>query len=60
MSRISSKILFGQITKSLRHLYHENEAKSMAYRCLDLGWDCSATDILMGKSVEISDEWKRN
>jgi release factor glutamine methyltransferase len=58
MSRISSKILFGQITKSLRHLYHENEAKSMAYRCLDLGWDCSATDILMGKSVEISDEWE--
>ena len=58
MSRISSKILFGQITKSLRHLYHENEAKSMAYRCLDLGWDCSATDILMEKSVEISDEWE--
>jgi release factor glutamine methyltransferase len=43
---------------SLLHLYSENEAKSMAYRCLDLGWDCSATDILMEKPVEISDEWE--
>ncbi len=57
MSRISSKELVGQIMTSLLHLYSENEAKSMAYRCLDLGWDCSATDILMEKSVEISDEW---
>jgi release factor glutamine methyltransferase len=58
MSRISSKELVGQIIKSLLHLYSENEAKSMAYRCLDLGWDCSATDILMEKPVEISDEWE--
>jgi release factor glutamine methyltransferase len=43
---------------SLLHLYSENEAKSMAYRCLDLGWDCSATDILMERPVEISDEWE--
>ncbi len=57
MSRISSKELVGQIMTSLLHLYSEKEAKSMAYRCLDLGWDCSATDILMEKSVEISDEW---
>ena len=58
MSRISSKELVGQIMTSLLHLYSENEAKSMAYRCLDLGWDCSATDILMEKPVEISDEWE--
>lgn len=58
MSRISSKELVGQIMTSLLHLYNENEAKSMAYRCLDLGWDCSPTDILMEKPVEISDEWK--
>lgn len=58
MSRISSKELVGQIMISLLHLYSENEAKSMAYRCLDLGWDCSATDILMEKPVEISDEWE--
>lgn len=57
MSGISSKELVGQIIKSLLHLYDENEAKSMAYRCLDLGWDCSATDILLGKPVEISDDW---
>ena len=57
MSRISSKELVGQIMTSLLHLYSENEAKSMAYRCLDLGWDCSATDILMEKPVEIPDEW---
>jgi release factor glutamine methyltransferase len=57
MSRISSKELVGQIITSLLHLYSENEAKSMAYRCLDLGWDCSATDILMEKPVEIPDEW---
>jgi len=25
---------------------------------LDLGWDCSATDILTEKPVEISDEWE--
>ena len=58
MSRISSKELVGQIMKSLLHLYTENEAKAIAYRCLDLGWDCSATDILMEKVVEISDEWE--
>lgn len=58
MSRISSKKLVGQIMTSLLHLYTENEAKSMAYRCLDLGWDCSPTDILMEKPVEISDEWE--
>ena len=29
----------------------------MAYRCLDLGWDCSTTDILMEKPVEIPDKW---
>lgn len=58
MSRISSKELAGQIMTSLLHLYNENEAKSMAYRCLDLGWDCSATDILTEKPVEISDEWE--
>ena len=57
MSRISSKKLVGQIITSLLHLYTENEAKAMAYRCLDLGWDCSATDILMEKPVEISVEW---
>ena len=58
MSRISSKELVGQIMTSLLHLYNENEAKSMAYRCLDLGWDCSPTDILMEKPVEIPDEWE--
>ena len=58
MSRISSKKLVGQIMTSLLHLYTENESKSMAYRCLDLGWDCSPTDILMEKPVEISDEWE--
>ena len=57
MSRISSKKLVGQIITSLLHLYTENEAKAIAYRCLDLGWDCSATDILMEKPVEISVEW---
>lgn len=58
MSRISSKELVGQIIKSLLHLYTENEAKAMAYRCLDLGWSCSATDVLMEKPVEISLEWE--
>ncbi len=57
MSRVSSKELVGQIIKSLLHLYAENEAKTMAYRCLDLGWSCSATDVLMEKPVEISVEW---
>ena len=57
MSSISSKELVGQIMTSLLHLYTENEAKAIAYRCLDLGWDCSATDILMQKPVEISVEW---
>ena len=57
MSRISSKKLVGQIITSLLHLYTENEAKAIAYRCLDLGWDCSSTDILMQKPVEISVEW---
>jgi release factor glutamine methyltransferase len=58
MSRISSKELFGQISNSLLHLYTENEAKSIAYRCLDLGWNCSATDVLLAKSLEISEEWE--
>lgn len=57
MSRISSKKLVGQIITSLLHIYSENEAKAIAHRCLDLGWDCSSTDILMEKPVEISVEW---
>ena len=57
MSPISSKKLVGQIMTSLLHLYTENEAKAIAYRCLDLGWDCSAMDILMEKPVEIPDKW---
>jgi release factor glutamine methyltransferase len=57
MPPISSKKLAGQIAQSLLHLYSEKEAKAMAFRCLDLGWSCSATDILLEKLVEISDEW---
>lgn len=57
MPHISSKKLAGQISQSLLHLYSENEAKAMAFRCLDLGWSCSATDILLEQPVEISDEW---
>lgn len=57
MSRISSKELVGQIIIALLHLYDENEAKSIAYRCLDLGWSCRPTDIMLEKPVEISDEW---
>lgn len=59
MSEISSKNLVGQIIKSLIHIYDEKEAKAMAYRCLDLGWSCSPTDILMEKLIEIStDDWE--
>ena len=55
---LSSKELFGAIFQSILPLYGENEANSIAYRCLDLGWDCRAMDVLLGKSVEISDEWE--
>jgi release factor glutamine methyltransferase len=57
MSRILSKQILGSIIQSLLDLYSENEARSMAYRCLDLGWDCSATDVLLEKSLEIPDDW---
>lgn len=58
MSLRLSKELLDQIITSLLPIYSQNEAKSIAYRCLDLGWSISSTDIMMGKLVDIPLDWE--
>ncbi|MHA8109465.1 peptide chain release factor N(5)-glutamine methyltransferase [Aquirufa sp. A-Brett2-W8] len=57
MISISSPILLQQITDSISVHYEASEARAIAFRCLDLGWNLSSMDIVLKKEVELPADW---
>jgi len=54
---ISSPILIQQITDAISTHYDAAEARAIAFRCLDLGWNLSSMDIMLKKEVELPSDW---
>lgn len=57
MKSIASPILIQQITEAILHHYEPSEARAIAFRCLDLGWNLSSMDIILKKEVDLPDDW---
>jgi release factor glutamine methyltransferase len=57
MKLISSPILIQQISDAISAHYEANEARAIAFRCLDLGWNLSSMDIILKKEVEVPADW---
>ena len=57
MISISSSILLQQITDSISAHYEASEARAIAFRCLDLGWNLSSMDIILKKEVDLPADW---
>ena len=57
MKLISSPILIQQITDAISTHYDATEARAIAFRCLDLGWNLSSMDIILKKEVELPEDW---
>jgi release factor glutamine methyltransferase len=57
MISISSPILIQQITDSISAHYEASEARAIAFRCLDLGWNLSSMDIVLKKEVDLPADW---
>ncbi len=57
MKLISSPILIQQITEAIKPHYEPSEARAIAFRCLDLGWNLSSMDIILKKEVELPADW---
>lgn len=57
MISISSPILIQQITHSISAHYEASEARAIAFRCLDLGWNLSSMDIVLKKEVDLPADW---
>ena len=57
MKLISSPILIQQITDAISTHYDASEARAIAFRCLDLGWNLSSMDIILKKEVELPADW---
>jgi release factor glutamine methyltransferase len=57
MKLIPSPILIQQITDAISTHYEANEARAIAFRCLDLGWNLSSMDIILKKEVELPADW---
>ena len=57
MKLISSPILIQQITDAISSHYDASEARAIAFRCLDLGWNLSSMDIILKKEVELPADW---
>ncbi len=57
MKLISSPILIQQITDAISAHYEAIEARAIAFRCLDLGWNLSSMDIILKKEVELPADW---
>jgi release factor glutamine methyltransferase len=57
MKLISSPILIQQITDAISTHYDATEARAIAFRCLDLGWNLSSMDVILKKEVELSADW---
>lgn len=57
MKLIDSPILIQQITEAILPHYEPSEARAIAFRCLDLGWNLSSMDIILKKEVELPKDW---
>jgi release factor glutamine methyltransferase len=57
MKLISSPILIQQITEAISTHYDAVEARAIAFRCLDVGWNLSSMDIILKKEVELPADW---
>lgn len=57
MKLISSPILIQQIIDAISVHYDAQEARAIAFRCLDLGWNLNSMDIILKKEVELPSEW---
>lgn len=57
MKSIASPILIQQITEAILPHYEPSEARAIAFRCLDLGWNLSSMDIILKKEVELPLDW---
>jgi release factor glutamine methyltransferase len=57
MKLISSPILIQQITDAISTHYDATEARAIAFRCLDLGWNLSSMDVILKKEVELPADW---
>ncbi len=57
MKSIASPILIQQITEAILPHYEPTEARAIAFRCLDLGWNVSSMDIMLKKDVDLPEDW---
>jgi release factor glutamine methyltransferase len=57
MKSIASPILIQQITEAISTHYEPSEARAIAFRCLDLGWNLSSMDIILKKEVDLPGDW---
>ena len=57
MKSIASPILIQQIIDAITPHYEPSEARAIAFRCLDLGWNLSSMDIILKKEVEVPADW---
>jgi release factor glutamine methyltransferase len=57
MKSIASPILIQQITEAILPHYELTEARAIAFRFLDLGWNVSSMDIMLKKEVDLPEDW---
>ena len=57
MKSIASPILIQQIIDAITPHYEPTEARAIAFRCLDLGWNLSSMDIILKKEVDLPADW---
>lgn len=57
VNQISSSLLIVQITEALLPKYDANEARAIAVRCLDIGWDIKGLDVMNGKEIDLPADW---
>ena len=57
MKSIASPILIQQIIDAITPHYEPSEARAIAFRCLDLGWNLSSMDIILKKEVDFPADW---
>ena len=57
MKSIASPILIQQIIDAITPHYEPSEARAIAFRCLDLGWNLSSMDIILKKEVDLPADW---
>lgn len=58
MKSIASPILIQLITDAISTHYEPSEARAIAFRCLDLGWNLSSMDIILKKEVDLPADWE--